>query len=75
MPKHLKVANANKILLAQQKMLDAYNIIISAAENVKLKINSDSDLEKKKLWEMLRFLQKEIEVIVYNLDIVMDEKI
>jgi|TARA_B110000967_G_C18678672_1_gene456893 hypothetical protein len=75
MPKHLKVTNANKILLAQQKKLDAYNIIISAAENVKLKINSDSDLEKKKLWEMLRFLQKEIEVIVYNLDIVMDEKI
>ena len=75
MPKHLKVTNANKILLAQQKKLDAYNIIISAAENVKLKINSDSDLEKKKLWEMLRFLQKEIDVIVYNLDIVMDEKI
>lgn len=70
--KAVKKSNATQNLEAQRRKLNAYAIISSALENVKTHINGDREVKMKKMWEMLRFVEHELEQVVHNLDIILD---
>ena len=72
MPRKIQKSNATQKLITQRHKLESCHIIINSLQNIKDKLSSDKHLANKKLWQILKFVEKEIQVVVDNIDIVVE---